>query len=48
VHAYLHRVEGDLGNALYWYRQARRDPAKGDLAPEWAAIAAAVLEAKPA
>ena len=22
VHAYLHRVEGDLGNAGYWYRQA--------------------------
>ena len=22
VYAYLHRVEGDLGNARYWYRQA--------------------------
>ena len=22
VHAYLHRKEGDLGNAGYWYRQA--------------------------
>jgi hypothetical protein len=22
VHAYLHRVEGDLGNAGYWYRKA--------------------------
>ena len=22
VHAYLHRVEGDLDNARYWYRQA--------------------------
>jgi hypothetical protein len=22
VHAYLHRVEGDLGNASYWYRNA--------------------------
>ena len=21
VHAYLHRKEGDLGNAAYWYRQ---------------------------
>src|ERR1700710_319080 len=21
VHAYLHRVEGDLGNAGYWYRR---------------------------
>ena len=24
VHAYLHRVEGDLGNAGYWYRQAHK------------------------
>src|SRR5262249_12049462 len=24
VHAYLHRVEGDLSNARYWYRQAGR------------------------
>lgn len=43
VHAYLHRVEGDLDNARYWYGQARRPPADGDLAEEWAAIAAALL-----
>jgi hypothetical protein len=43
VHAYLHRVEGDLGNAGYWYRQAKRKPATGDLAAEWAVIAAALL-----
>jgi hypothetical protein len=43
VHAYLHRVEGDLDNARYWYRQARREPAVGDLADEWAAIAAVLL-----
>jgi hypothetical protein len=48
VHAYLHRVEGDLGNAHYWYRRARRRPAEGDLAAEWAAIAAALLDAQPA
>lgn len=24
VHAYLHRKEGDLGNAAYWYRQTGR------------------------
>ena len=46
VHAHLHRVEGDLDNARYWYRQAHRDAAKGDLASEWAAIAAALLGAK--
>jgi hypothetical protein len=45
VHAYLHRVEGDRDNAHYWYRQARREPANGDLAAEWAAIAAALLAA---
>ncbi len=48
VHAYLHRVEGDLDNARYWYRQARRPPAKGELAAEWAAIAAALLPSQQA
>jgi hypothetical protein len=45
VHAYLHRVEGDLGNARYWYRRAGRPPASGDLAAEWIAIAATLLGA---
>ena len=44
VHAYLHRVEGDRDNARYWYRQARREPATGELASEWTAIAAALLK----
>lgn len=43
VHAYLHRVEGDVDNARYWYRQADREPAQGDLAAEWSSIAAALL-----
>jgi hypothetical protein len=43
VHAYLHRLEGDLDNARYWYRKAHREPAQGDLAAEWTAIAAALL-----
>jgi len=43
VHAYLHRLEGDLDNARYWYRQARRPAAGGELADEWAAIVAALL-----
>jgi hypothetical protein len=29
VHAYLHRVEGDIGNAHYWYHQAGKKPATG-------------------
>ena len=43
VHAYLHRVEGDLDNARYWYTQARRPEAAGPLDAEWDAIAAALL-----
>jgi hypothetical protein len=44
VHAHLHRVEGDTGNAAYWYRQARQPVAAGELAAEWQAIATALLE----
>jgi hypothetical protein len=40
VHAHLHRVEGDLGNAAYWYHRAGRPVATGDLAEERTAIAA--------
>jgi hypothetical protein len=43
VHAYLHRVEGDLGNARYWYGQARRAPATVPLEAEWVEIAEALL-----
>ena len=38
VHAYLHRKEGDLSNARYWYRQADRQPFKGSLDEEWTAL----------
>jgi hypothetical protein len=38
VHAYLHRKEGDLGNAAYWYRRAGQPPASGSLQDEWARI----------
>jgi hypothetical protein len=44
VHAYLHRVEGDLENARYWYGQARRQVATEPLATEWDAIAATLLD----
>ncbi len=43
VHAYLHRVEGDLGNAGYWYRQAGKPVATGSLEAEWERIASALL-----
>ncbi|WP_223302680.1 hypothetical protein [Halotalea alkalilenta] len=35
VHAHLHRREGDLGNAGYWYRRAGREPGEDDLDGEW-------------
>ena len=43
VHAYLHRVEGDLDNARYWYRQADKSAASGALESEWTAIASELL-----
>ena len=35
VHAYLHRVEGDLGNAGYWYARAGKKPHAGSTDAEW-------------
>lgn len=43
VHAYLHRKEGDAGNAGYWYRRAGKPVCKVTLEAEWAEIAAALL-----
>jgi hypothetical protein len=43
VHAYLHRKEGDAGNAAYWYRRARKPVCRTSLDEEWAAIAGALL-----
>jgi hypothetical protein len=48
VHAYLHRKQGDSGNAAYWYRRARRPVCKTSLEQEWEAIAGALLEAEGA
>lgn len=44
VHAYLHRKEGDAGNAGYWYARAgrRAPPAGTTLAAEWEQIARAL------
>lgn len=43
VHAYLHRQEGDLGNAGYWYGRAGRPPCRAPLPEEWQQIAEALL-----
>lgn len=34
VHAYLHRVEGDLWNARYWYNRAKQPEFSGSLDDE--------------
>lgn len=44
VHAYLHRKEGDLGNASYWYRIAEKPVPKGALETEWEEITKTLLE----
>ena len=48
VHAYLHRKEGDLGNAGYWYSRAgRKTPASTvTLDAEWADISRELLGRK--
>ncbi len=45
VHAHLHRIEGDLANARYWYSRAGRDPATVSLDEEFASIAADLMNA---
>jgi len=44
VHAYLHREEGDLSNAGYWYRRAGRPQTTQPLPEEWDAIATTLLQ----
>jgi hypothetical protein len=43
VHAHLHRQEGDLANAGYWYRRAGRPVPQQPLDVEWAALATEML-----
>lgn len=43
VHAHLHRVEGDLANADYWYRRAGRSLPPGGTGEELWDIAAALV-----
>ena len=43
VHAHLHRVEGDVSNARYWYGQAGKPVPSGALDAERDAIIAALL-----
>ncbi|MDQ2834485.1 MAG: hypothetical protein M3Y50_12195 [Acidobacteriota bacterium] len=43
VHAYLHRKQGEAGNAAYWYRRAGRVEPSGDSGLEWAAMVRQLL-----
>jgi hypothetical protein len=47
VHAYLHRVEGDLSNAGYWYSRAGRTRRMDTLATEWDELVTEFLSGSP-
>jgi hypothetical protein len=43
IHAYLHRKEGDIGNADYWYRRAGKKTPAITLNEEWEGIVKALI-----
>ena len=43
VHAYLHRKEGDQGNAAYWYSRAGKPVCRESLDAEWVSIVGSLL-----
>jgi hypothetical protein len=43
IHAYLHRKEGDVGNAGYWYSLAGKERFLGPIEEEWEEIVAALI-----
>src|SRR4030042_2453545 len=43
IHAYLHRQEGDLANAAYWYSRAGRSKPDIAVQDEWNQIVSALL-----
>jgi hypothetical protein len=47
VHAYLHRREGSLSNADYWYSRAGRIFYRSALDEEWAALVEGLLQGSP-
>lgn len=47
VHAHLHRVEGDLGNAAYWYGRAGQPVCRDALEKEWSGLVSRLLAGCP-
>lgn len=43
IHAHLHRVEGDLGNASYWYSRAGKPNCQTSLPEEWESLVKHIL-----
>lgn len=43
IHAYLHRKEGDIGNADYWYNRAGKSQPSVSLNKEWEEIVTAFI-----
>jgi hypothetical protein len=43
VHAYLHRREGEMSNASYWYTRAGKQPSNLSLEAEWTKMAIELL-----
>ena len=46
IHAYLHRKEGDIDNADYWYNKAFKKRPQVSLAQEWEFLVKEFLDMK--
>jgi hypothetical protein len=44
VHAYLHRKEGDISNARYWYSMAGKSEPRVSLKVEWESLVKAFIQ----
>jgi hypothetical protein len=47
VHAFLHRQEGDHGNARYWYSRANQAIPDASIEVEWKSITQRLLSERP-
>ncbi len=43
IHAHLHRIEGDLSNASYWYSRAGRPNCQTSFPEEWESLVKHIL-----